>query len=288
MFYNPRQHTHDACLTEVPACQIFVLIIGGRFGGTHVNGDKSITNMEYQTAIANKIPVFALAESAVLAEHHVYNDNVKNNHKVKPTDISFPSVDNVKIFSFLDDVRKHSINNAIVPFRDFTDIEQYLKKQWAGMMFSFLNETINESRVADTLEELNKVNQKIELLTTQILKSVGKDQQIVTVKLYEEMINNESYRAITYFYKDSEPTKRVKVVPTDFFESKDFKELAKKLDVKLEIKKDRNTIISGAGLMSPEYYKKAEDAMKDLKTRFTEILLEYGLTPESYIAAQNV
>lgn len=33
VFYNPGLHTHDACLTEIPTCQLFVLIIGGRFGG---------------------------------------------------------------------------------------------------------------------------------------------------------------------------------------------------------------------------------------------------------------
>jgi hypothetical protein len=285
VFYNPKHHTHNSCLTEVPTCQIFVLIIGGRYGGQHISSEKSITNMEYETAIKSKIPVFAMVENAVLAEHNVYNENKRNNKKINFNDISYPSVDNVKIFNFLDDVRKYSINNAIVPFRDFTDIEQYLKKQWAGMMFSFLNETINENRVADTLEEINKVNQKIELLTTQILKSVGKDQELVTVKLYEEMIINDCYRAITYFHLN--PGKHVKATPIDFIIAKDFRELAKNLGVKLEVKKDGSTLISASGLISPDYFETAENSLKELKKNYELILGEYGLTIDKYLEEQK-
>jgi hypothetical protein len=267
VFYNPKLHTHDSCLTEVPACQLFVLIVGGRYGGTYNKGEKSITNMEYEAAINSKIPVFALAETAVLAEHNVYNDNLKKNKKIKIEDILYPSVDNVKIFEFIDEVRKHSVNNAIVPFRDFTDIESYLKKQWAGMMFSFLNESINENRVSDTLSEISKVNQKIEVLTTQILKSVGKDIQLVTVKLYEAMTSNESYRAITYFYHDKEHTKRIKVTPIDFLQVASFKELAEKFGITLKILQEGNTIISGSGDISKTYYDEAESEFKFLKEK---------------------
>lgn len=33
VFYHPELHTHDSCIKEIENCQIFVLIIGGRFGG---------------------------------------------------------------------------------------------------------------------------------------------------------------------------------------------------------------------------------------------------------------
>jgi hypothetical protein len=286
VFYNPKLHTHDSCLTEVPACQLFVLIVGGRYGGTFNKGEKSITNMEYEAAIKSKIPVFAMAESAVLAEHHVYNDNVKKNKKINSADILYPSVDNVKIFEFIDDVRKYAVNNSIVPFRDFTDIESYLKKQWAGMMFSFLNESINENRVADTLAEISKVNQKIEVLTTQILKSVGNDLQLVTVKLYEEMTSNESYRAATYFYEDKERKKRVKVTPLDFINAKNLKDLVSKFGIELKILTEGNTIISDSGDISKEYYDRSEKEFQLLKARIEEILHEYGLTSQKYIKEQ--
>lgn len=287
VFYNPKVHTHESCLTEVPSCQIFVLIIGGRYGGAYLHGDKSITNMEYETAISNQIPVFALAESAVLSEHHVYNENIKRKNK-NIEEISFPSVDNIKIFQFIDEVRKNTINNAIVPFRDFTDIENYLKKQWAGMMFSFLNDSINNNKVSNTLEEISKVNQKIEILTTQILKSVGKDLELVTVRLYEEMISNESFRAITYFRDKTTERGRIKVAPTDFMTASNFKDLATNFEIALRIRKEGDTIISGTGTISPDYYKDVESAFIKLKGRFEEILKEYGLDSKSYLEKQKI
>ncbi|MDN5215874.1 DUF4062 domain-containing protein [Fulvivirgaceae bacterium BMA12] len=283
IFYNPKQHTHESCLTEVPACQIFVLIIGGRYGGKFIEGEKSITNMEYQIAIESKVPVFALVESSVLAEHKVYNDNIRNNKKIKPEDISYPSVDNIKIFEFIDEVRKHAVNNATVGFNDFTDIETYLKKQWAGMMYSFLTEQIEEESVSDTLSEINKVNHKIEILTTQILKSVGKDINFMTVRLYEEMTSNESYRAITYFKTESNDNKRVKVVPTDFLRAKSFTELANNFNIELKVEAD-DYIISGTGGMNPDYFEEVENAFRQLRSTFESIMKEYGMNTKSYLA----
>ena len=48
VFYKPDCHTHDSCIHEVSNCQLFILIIGGRFGGEYVyDNSKSITNAAY-------------------------------------------------------------------------------------------------------------------------------------------------------------------------------------------------------------------------------------------------
>ena len=100
VFYSPNQHTHDACLSEIPNCQIFVLIIGGRYGGSYRKENKSITNMEYNQAVKSKIPVFALVESNVWNDHFVYQKN-KKNPEVNAEAIIYPNVDNLKIFEFI-------------------------------------------------------------------------------------------------------------------------------------------------------------------------------------------
>lgn len=153
VYYDPSMHTHDACLTEIPTCQLFLLIIGGRFGGRFHGGKDSVTNHEYREAVKHKIPVFALVESAVYNEHHVYIKN-KTNSAVDLTRFTFPAVDSTAIFDFIDEVRGSAINNALVPFRDFGDIETYLRQQWAGMMFEFLSTRNQQKRVADTLATL--------------------------------------------------------------------------------------------------------------------------------------
>ena len=147
VYYNTDIHTHDACLSEVSTCQMLVLIIGGRYGGKYLSEDTSITNMEYREAVKLKLPIFTCVEQSVYTEHHVYTKN-KEIDSIDATKIIYPSVDKVKIFDFIDEVRKSSINNAIFPFVDYADIERYLKKQWAGMMYQFLTTQSESKRVA--------------------------------------------------------------------------------------------------------------------------------------------
>lgn len=183
VYYDPREHTHDACISEVGNCQLFVLIIGGRYGGKYLKSDKSITNREYEEAIKQKIPVFTLVERSVLSEHFVYQKN-----KDKSSDILYPSVDDVKIFGFIDEVRKNSTNNAIHPFSDYRDIESYLKKQWAGMMFSFLANQIENRKVSELFEEIHQATEKIEYYTKQVAIQVGNKQTKTLLKCYEAML----------------------------------------------------------------------------------------------------
>ena len=90
---------HNACLAEVPSCQLFILIIGGRYGGKYKDTVKSITNAEYAEAIHSKIPVFALVERGVYDQYFVYLSN-RNNPNLDATRINYPSVDSTNIFDF--------------------------------------------------------------------------------------------------------------------------------------------------------------------------------------------
>jgi hypothetical protein len=152
VYYGVDAHTHDACLSEVATCQLFILIIGGRYGGEHKDKEGSITNNEYREAVKNKIPIFALVESAVYSDHHTYLSNKKSNPDFYEK-IAYTSIDNIKIFGFIDEVRKNSINNALVSFNNFADMEVYLKKQWAGMMYDLLAERkrVDDSRITNRL-----------------------------------------------------------------------------------------------------------------------------------------
>lgn len=275
VFYNPRKHTHDSCISEVPTCQIFVLIIGGRFGGTFKDSEKSITNMEYLEAVKKKIPIFALVESSVYSEHHVYNENVNKNTKIKASDVSYPSVDNIKVFHFIDEVRKNSVNNAIVPFKDFTDIESYLKKQWAGMLFNFLEDDINEKRISDTLSEIQKMNEKIEYLSEQILKSVGSEISIITIELYEQLISSQSFRSMAFMER--------KPKPIDFIRNKSFKECCQALGLEIKPSADTMYTQSTSGEMSLKYYEGIEKDYANVRDQLAKFLKGKKYTFEKYI-----
>lgn len=198
IFYNPDEHTHDSCLNEVKNCQIFVLIIGGRFGGKYLNGEKSITNKEYEEAVKLKIPVFTLIEKNVLSEHFVYQ---KNKNNLNADKIIYPNVDDTKIFLFIDEVRKSNYNNAIYPFSDFRDIENYLKKQWAGMMYSFLTDNIETKKVASLFEEIHSATDKIEYYTKQVALNVGDKLTNILIKCYEKIAGDETVQNLKEIWK---------------------------------------------------------------------------------------
>lgn len=189
VFYNPSAHTHDSCLKEVETCQLFILIIGGRYGGLFNGSEKSITNTEYQTAVSRNIPVFALVEHGVYSDHFVYSKNLKQPDNIA-NQINYPSSDSTKIFEFIDEVRRNVTNNAIFSFRDFSDMETYLKKQWAGMMYDFLSNRLEEKHSKTTinlLENLSIATKK----TEEILKLVARQNQSSGSTIEDEIENIE-------------------------------------------------------------------------------------------------
>lgn len=176
VFYSPYSHTHESCLKEVETCQLFILIIG-RYGGNFKDSDKSITNNEYKEAVKQNIPIFTLVETGVYSDHNVYNKNKKDKPDIYKN-ISYPNIDDIKIFDFIDEVRKNGKNNAIQPFRNFSDMEIYLKKQWAGMMYDFLLEKNKESESKLTnklLDNIDLASKKTEELVKYLLKLSNQD-----------------------------------------------------------------------------------------------------------------
>lgn len=280
VFFNPKQHVQDACLAEVPNCQVFVLIIGGRFGERYKGQDVSITNAEYREASRLKIPIFTLVEQAVFNEYHVYQRN-KMNKDVDKTKIIYPSSDSTKIFDFIDEVRMGSVNNAAVPFKDFSDIEYYLRQQWAAMLFFFLTAENEEKRVADTLAMLTSVNERIEMLSKQILNSVGTPHAKINVEMYDKMLNYECIRDAGYF--------KLKPTPASILTSTSFlnwtKSLGKEIKVSsIEHEDGPEDVISSDGSMSEVHHNKSEEAFKQLKEELLKILQSHKMAEEEYLS----
>ena len=271
VFYNPAQHTHDSCLSEVPNCQIFVLIIGGRHGGNFKDGETSITNEEYREAVKLKIPVFALVESSVYSDHLVFNTN-KKNKEIDENKINYPSADNTKIFRFIDEVRSNSINNAIVPFKDFSDIESYLKQQWAGMMFSFLSAKNEDTRVADMMTHLMGINERIEFMSSQLVKSVGSPEAMLLVRLYEKMIKA---RSIKCFFDIG-----LNIDPISVLKSADFQECASTLGKEFIPITNAEFTISSDGEIDEVYFLRMSEDFEDLKYALNDMLTQSHISIE--------
>jgi len=146
VFYNPSEHTHLSCIREIKHCQIFVLLIGGRYGGKLVDNNISVTHAEYREAFDQRLKIFTVVDRTVHTHHHYYITHKKTMEKAGIEYPLPPGVDNIKIFELMDEVRKKPRNNAFVPYSLFADIEQYLKKQWAGMLCDYVLQDIERDR----------------------------------------------------------------------------------------------------------------------------------------------
>lgn len=129
-FADPKLSTYEACMKQVPTCDLFVLVIGGRYGETPAGSEKSITNLEYLTAFENEIPIFTFVDDTVWSLLKVWEKS--------PTADLSAYVDDVRIFSFIDEVRKRSRNNWIWAFREADDIIKILRSQWAHLFQTLL------------------------------------------------------------------------------------------------------------------------------------------------------
>ncbi len=179
VFYHPDLHTHESCVIEIDNCQLFILIIGGRFGGSYIyDVTKSITNAEYEAAVQKKIPVFTFIKKDVFDDHRLYQKNRHNKDLI--SQIDFPSIENqeyaIQIFEFINRVRSADVNNGFFSFEFVRDIKAFLGKQWAGMFYDFLNERkrINSQKVVNaTLDSLALINKKTEELLENIVKKLN-------------------------------------------------------------------------------------------------------------------
>lgn len=194
IFYHPDLHTHDSCVRETSNCQLFVLIIGGRFGGSYVvDPKKSITNAEYSAAAKNGTPIFTFVKQDVLNDHNLWQ---RNKDKSFSLEITYPSIDKqehaIDIFKFIDEVRHAPSNNGFFGFKLAKDINALLRKQWAGMMFDYLQMRSVSKQIAVTNEAIGNlavVSGKIEELVKKIyinVDSTNATEAIQTIDLESE------------------------------------------------------------------------------------------------------
>lgn len=204
VIYDPRIHTHTSCLREVSNCDVVVLVVGSRFGGATVpkaletidldrltdlsradrfGEDKtriSITQAEVLQAIQMRVPVFAFVDSGVMRDHLTYE---KNKNKPIIGQIEFSSIDKADtapyIFEFINFLRLRNENNSIFEFARFEDLENQLKKQWAGLFQRLLNEQREKGLETRRIDHLTS---QIADLKAAVLSSIPNDNLKATAK----------------------------------------------------------------------------------------------------------
>lgn len=136
--FVPDRPLDESCYREVRNADIFVLIIGGRYGTAQSSETpaltrsfyeryNSITMEEYRAAVQKDIPIYILVDSAVHSEYRTYLRNKENKS------ISYAHVDSVNVFVLIEEVLGQPRNNPVHEFSRPADIESWLREQWAGL-----------------------------------------------------------------------------------------------------------------------------------------------------------
>ena len=117
---SPDMDTISNCLRNVrEKADIFVLIIGGRYGFQTENG-KSITNLEYLEAKKKGIPIYVFVNSSVMNILPIWKNN---------PEADFSShVENQKVLEFVGSV-SHFKSNWVYKFESASDIKSVLLQQ---------------------------------------------------------------------------------------------------------------------------------------------------------------
>lgn len=127
---DPDLDTVDNCRARVEKdANVFVLIIGGRYGSIDDKSDKSITNLEFLSARQKGIPIYAFVEKGVLAVVPTWKNN-------RTADFS-ATVDTPRVFEFIEYVRLQQ-RVWTFPFETAQDITGTLRRQLAFLFFDSL------------------------------------------------------------------------------------------------------------------------------------------------------
>jgi hypothetical protein len=139
--YGHEERLENYCYREVGTCDILVSIVGSRFGSHSGHADYSISQMELKKAIELQKPVYIFVEHAVFSELRTYLANTDNSN------VRYTSVDDSRIFQFIDEVRRLPHNNLIFTFSTVVEITDVLREQWAGLFRNLLNESLKQQEV---------------------------------------------------------------------------------------------------------------------------------------------
>lgn len=190
----------ESCYQEVANCDIFVLIVGGRYGSqatTSATGEpdrdkqfydryESITKMEYKSAVEADIPVYILIEGPVYAEYWTY---LRNKDK---TGFEYAHADSVNVFRFIEEILAQRRNNPVQGFEKPSDIEDWLREQWAGRFRDLLRQRSSQQQIASLaaqVQALSELNVTLKTYLEEVIKTVSADKGKA-----ENLITTESER----------------------------------------------------------------------------------------------
>ncbi len=184
--YTPDAPLDESCFREARNSDMYVLIIGGRYGSevsaTRDESQKprsffdryeSITKQEYLSAVERNIPIYILIDAAVDAEFQTYLKNKENKG------IHYAHVDSINVFVLIEEIRQRKQNNPIKLFSRYAEVEGWLREQWAGLFREFIHRLSTTQQIHDLsakIEELGQTTETLKRYLEQVIESVSNKQ----------------------------------------------------------------------------------------------------------------
>jgi len=186
--YSHDQALDESCYREVRTCDVFVSILGGRYGSeksaNRTEKEKeffdrydSVTKEEYKVAREQDIPIYIFIEKAVFADYEMFQKNRDNKSVI------YPHVDSVNTLMLIEEILKQPRNNPIQKFERYTEIEEWLRSQWAGLFRDLLRSRSKDKQLLaleSQVRELGALNQTLKSYLEHIVtKVVPKPEEII-------------------------------------------------------------------------------------------------------------
>jgi hypothetical protein len=163
---------------EVELCDIFVTVIGGKFGSESKDAEGySITQTEITHALEKGIQVYIFVENNTLTEYQVWKINQDN------ISMKYRFADDPRIYTFVDSLYSLPNNNPIKGFNSVNEITAYLQEQWAGLFHRYLNQQTRLQEVAivtDMRSVATTLREMVDFLST---SNADKDEALRSILL---------------------------------------------------------------------------------------------------------
>jgi len=170
--YGREEALEEYCYREISSCEMLITVIGGKYGSQAKADERSITHKELRAAIDAGKQTYVFVEQAVLSEYRTYVAN-RDVEGFQPV-----SVDDTRVFLFIEEVYGLSSGNPVEGFETSNDIVRYLKEQWAGLFQRLLHEAARQNEV-NIIENLKETASTLNALVTFLTEERSKGDQAI-------------------------------------------------------------------------------------------------------------
>lgn len=211
----------ESCYHEIELCDIFVMVIGGRYGAisdshrSTGNGEKeqdivsrfkSITEREYEQARKKDIPIYIFVEAGVYSEYNTFQKN-------RDKEINYAFVDDRRVFELIESILKEKRNNLVREFHRVEDITNWLRDQWSGVFSDLMRNKTQGQRIQELqtqVAELSSIVGSLRSYSEQIIMAMkGAEADPIIKKENQKLLKNlisiaaDSYVLPSYIADDT-------------------------------------------------------------------------------------